>query len=105
MDADPKQVAERWVHAMSLHDLDAAVDCFAAEYRDEAPARRGEYVQGREKVRENFDKLFRDLPDLRAEIIGSIADADTIWMEWRMSGTRADASRMEFAGINLFGVR
>ncbi len=105
MDADPRQVAERWVHAISLHDLDAAVDCFAVEYRDEAPARRGEFVQGRDKVRENFIKLFRELPDLRAEMLGSAVDADTIWMEWRMSGTRADASRMEFAGVNLFGVR
>lgn len=104
MDEHPQQVAERWVNALSRHDLDAAVDCFAADYSDQAPARRGEVVQGRETVRENFARLFTDIPDLHAELLGSVADGQTVWMEWRMSGTRRDGSGMEFVGVNLFGI-
>lgn len=102
---DPRDVARRWTEAMTAHDVEAAVACFAQDYRDEAPARRGEAISGIGKVRENFEALFRDLPDLRAELLGSVADSDAVWMEWRMHGTRSDGTRMEFVGVNLFGVR
>ena len=32
-------------------------------------------------------------------------DGDTVWIEWRMCGTRRDGTAFEFAGVNLFGVR
>lgn len=104
MNEDPKRVAELWVDALTRHDLDTAVGCFAADYSDLAPARRGETVQGRERVRENFVQLFASIPDLRAEILSSVADRETVWVEWRMRGTRAGGTRMEFVGVNLFGV-
>lgn len=78
---------------------------FRCDYHDEAPARRGEIVEGREKVRENFSRLFADIRDLRAEILGMAVEEDTVWMEWRMHGTRPDGSPFEFAGVNIFGVR
>lgn len=102
---DPRAVAVRWTRALTAHDLEAAVACFAPDYHDEAPARRGELIQGNEKVRENFAALFRETPDLRAELLRSVADGDTVWMEWRMHGTRRDGTPFEFAGVNLFGVR
>ena len=43
--SDPRAVARRWVEALSAHDLEAAVACFAPNYHDEAPARRGEVIQ------------------------------------------------------------
>jgi len=42
----PVEVAARWTHALSEHDLEAAVACFHPQYRDHAPARRGEVAQG-----------------------------------------------------------
>lgn len=59
---EPTSVAERWVAAMNKHDLDGAVDCFAADYHDQAPARRGESVTGEEEVRRNFLALFSNSP-------------------------------------------
>jgi ketosteroid isomerase-like protein len=102
---DLSRVAERWVQALTAHDLEAAVACFAPDYHDEAPARRGEFIEGNEKVRENFAALFREIPDLRAHLLRAVADGDTVWMEWRMQGTRVDGSPLEFVGVNLFGVR
>ena len=105
MARDPRSVAERWVQALTTHDLEAAVACFAPDYHDEAPARHGESVQGREKVRENFAALFRDVSNLRADLLRSVADGDIVWMEWRMHGIRRDGTSLEFTGVNLFGVR
>lgn len=100
----PVEVAARWTHVLSEHDLEAAVACFHAEYRDHAPARRGEVVEGREQVRANFARLFADVPDLRAELLSAAEERDTVWMEWRMWGTRSDGTPMEFVGVNIFEV-
>lgn len=97
-------VAERWVAALNDGDVDRAAECFAIDYYDEAPSRQGESVSGRDAVRRNFGKLIDQLPDLHAEILRSIARDTTLWMEWRMRGTRRDGSIMEFAGVNIFEV-
>ena len=101
----PRAVAERWVQALTAHDLEAAVACFATDYEDEAPARRGEAFRGNEKVRENFAALFREIPDLRADLLRSVVDGMTVWIEWRMHGLRRDKSRMEFVGVNILEVK
>jgi len=103
---DPKTTVKRWVEAINQHDPDAVASCFDPDYHDEAPARRGESVVGRQKVRQNFVTLFKDIPDIRAELIGCIAEGDEkVWIEWRMGGTRKDGTKMEFAGVNIFGVK
>ena len=98
-------LVERWLGAMTAHDLEAAVACFAPDYHDEAPARRGEFVDGNQKVRENFAELFQGIPDVCAELLRTVTDDDSVWLEWRMHGTRRDGTPMEFAGVNIFGVR
>ncbi|MBT2500591.1 nuclear transport factor 2 family protein [Agromyces sp. ISL-38] len=105
MGNDPEAVAQRWVRALSLHDLEAAVDCFDKAYTDEAPARRGESVQGQDAVRQNFETLLSDLPDLTAKISRTVSDGDEVWMEWGMRGTRRDGAVMEFVGVNIFHVQ
>lgn len=76
---DPEAVAQRWVRALSLHDLEAAVDCW--DYIDKALARRGESVQGQDAVRQSFETLLSDLPDLTAKIFRTVSDGDEVWME------------------------
>jgi ketosteroid isomerase-like protein len=105
MTRDAVEVAQRWVRAMSAHDLEVAVDCFDVDYVDEAPARPGESVHGQDGVRQNFARLFADIPDLTASISQAIADGDSVWMEWRMRGTRADGTVMDFVGVNIFEVQ
>ncbi len=99
-----RDLVTRWTEALSDHDLEAAVSCFHPDYRDEAPARTGEVVAGREQVRRNFARLLGDVPDLRAEILSLVEDGESVWLEWRMRGTRPDGSNMTFVGVNIFGV-
>lgn len=105
MSSDPEAVAQRWVTSLSAHDLEAAADCFDAAYVDEAPARRGESVQGQDSVRRNFSMLLSDLPDLTANISRTVVDGDDVWMEWSMRGTRRDGTLLEFVGVNIFQVK
>lgn len=97
-------VIERWIRALTSHDLEAAAACFAPHYWDEAPARRGERVRGRQEVRKNFARLFDAVPDLAADVIGIATEDDKVWVEWRLHGTRVDGFPFEFVGVNIFGV-
>jgi ketosteroid isomerase-like protein len=98
-------LVRRWIAAINAQDLDGLVDCFHPEYEDEAPARSGESVRGPEEVRANFERMFAEIPDVAAEVLAVVTDRDEVWMEWRMYGSRSDGSRMEFRGVNIFGVR
>ena len=98
-------VAHRWVRALADRDLEAAVACFDDAYVDEAPARLGESVHGQDGVRRNLERLFADVRDLYAEVVGTVVDGDNVWMEWRMHGTRGDGTRMAFVGVNIFEVK
>lgn len=100
----PSEVAESFVAAISRHHPDAVAACFAEDYEDEAPARPGEVVRGRDEVRTNFVRMFKSMPDVKAEIIRLAERDDEVWMEWRLSGTRDDGTRMDFVGVNIFGV-
>jgi limonene-1,2-epoxide hydrolase len=99
-----KDLAVRWIDAITRHDLGAVVACFDPDYRDEAPARVGEVVAGSDQVRRNFERLFADLSGLRAEILSLAEQGDEVWLEWRMEGRRADGSEMRFVGVNIFGI-
>jgi limonene-1,2-epoxide hydrolase len=100
----PSEVAESFVAAISRHDPDAVAVCFAEDYEDEAPARRGEVVRGRDEVRANFVRMFTSMPDVNAAIIRLADRENEVWMEWRLSGTRDDGTLMDFIGVNIFGV-
>lgn len=100
----PSDVVRRWIDAINKHDPDEVAACFAEEYVDEAPARVGEFIHGRDQVRHNFKRLFESMPDIHAELRGAVEQGETVWMEWSMEGTRSDGSRMNFVGVNLFDV-
>jgi ketosteroid isomerase-like protein len=102
--ASPTAIAESFVAAISRHDPDAVASCFALDYEDVAPARRGEVVRGRDEVRANFEHLFAAMPDVTASILNVVERGNEAWIEWRMSGARPDGSAMEFVGVNIFVV-
>lgn len=101
----PSDVVRQWIAAINRHDLDEVAACFAPGYEDEAPARTGEVVRGRDHVRHNFEHLFTSMPDIHAELHAIVDQGDTVWMEWSMEGTRPDNTHMRFVGVNLFDVQ
>lgn len=91
--------------ALNRHDLDAFVACFAPDYRSEQPVHPDRAFTGHEQVRENWSKVFGEMPDFRADLLRSTKDADTIWAEWRWTGTQTDGGRFDWRGVTIFGVR
>ncbi|HZX56550.1 MAG TPA: nuclear transport factor 2 family protein [Ilumatobacteraceae bacterium] len=103
MDGAPQAVVERLLAATNAHDLDALVDCFSDDYRNETPAHPGRSFEGRAQVRANWKQIFAGVPDVTAEITASVADGDVVWSEWEMKGTRRDGLAHLMRGVIVFG--
>jgi ketosteroid isomerase-like protein len=103
--ATPATVADALARAMNERDIEAFVSLFAVDYDSRQPAHPDRAFHGRDQVRENWSAIFRGAPDFRAELVDVAAQVDTLWTEWRWSGTHADASRLDMAGVIVMGVR
>ncbi len=101
----PDEVLARLTAAMNRRDLAAFVECFDPDYESEQPAHPDRYFRGRAQVEQNWATMFAGLPDFRAEVVRTAVQGDTLWVEWRWTGTRADGTRMEACGACVFGVR
>ena len=108
MDNTPERGAallDRLAAAASRHDLDALVGCFAPDYRNETPAHPAQGFTGRDQVRRNWEQIFAFIPDITARVLRSCGDADVVWSEWDMTGTRRDGAAAHMAGVIVFGMR
>jgi ketosteroid isomerase-like protein len=103
----PVDVIDRLCEAQNAHDVDAMAACFHPDYRSDQPCHPRRAFVGVEQVRKNWSGIFAAVPDLAVEVTGLVADpgGEDVWTEWRWTGTRADGSPMEMAGVTIFGVR
>jgi ketosteroid isomerase-like protein len=101
---DSRTWLDRLVRATNAHDLDALVECFAADYVNVSPAHPQRGFVGRQQVRRNWEQIFAAVPDIRAEVVAVAFDGDTAWTQWVMRGTRADGSGHHVAGIIVFEI-
>jgi ketosteroid isomerase-like protein len=101
----PSAVLARLNAAMNRRDLAAFVDCFDAEYESEQPVHPDRRFRGRAQVERNWAVMFGGLPDFRAEVVRSAVAGDTVWVEWRWTGTRTDGTQLHACGACIFGVR
>ena len=104
MKANPAEVVERLHQAMNRHDLQAFLACFDPNYRSEQPVHPNRGFGGREQVEKNWSALFEGIPDFHAELVATATEGDTLWSEWRWTGTRADEEPLDMRGVTVFGI-
>ena len=97
-------LVQRLEAAINAHDLEALVDCFAVDYRNETPAHPSRNFVGRDQVRANWVQILGSVPDLTAVVVRAHADGDTEWAEWHWSGTRPDGAALAMRGVTINGV-
>lgn len=95
----------RLQQATNDHDLDALVDCFAPEYRNETPAHPGRAFEGTAQVRSNWRHIFGSVPDVQSRVLSYADSGGAVWSEWEMSGTRLDGTQHLMRGVIVFGLR
>jgi ketosteroid isomerase-like protein len=101
----PAAVVTALVEAINAHDIDAFVALFAEDYDSRQPAHPDRAFRGSDQVRANWSEVFTGVPDFRADLTATAVAGDCVWSEWRWRGTHADGSRLDMAGVILFGVR
>ena len=105
MGEHPHEFLQRLVEATNAHDLDRLVDCFTDDYVNETPAHPARGFSGRDRVRANWQQIFAFVPDVHAEVLASVVQGNTVWVEQRMHGTRLDGTLHEMTGVIVFTVR
>ena len=92
------------VDAVNRHDLDAMAACFSDTYENETPVHPSRGFRGRAQVRQNWQRIFDGVPDVRADVVRATVDGPVVWSEWEMSGTRRDGVPHLMRGVIIFGV-
>lgn len=95
---------DRLVRATNEHDLESIAGCFAEDYHNETPAHPARGFQGRAQVRRNWEQILTFVPDIHVEVVRSAVEADAVWSEWEMRGTRRDGKQHWMRGVIVFGV-
>jgi len=103
--AASRVVVERLHTAMNQHDLEAFLACLDPHYRSEQPAHPTRGFAGREQVAKNWSGLFEGIPDFHAELLATATEGDTVWAEWRWTGTRANEAPLDMRGVTLFEIK
>jgi hypothetical protein len=102
---DPALVVAALAEATNAHDIDAFVALFDEDYDSRQPGHPDRAFRGCDQVRANWSEVFAGVPDFRADLMATAVEGDCIWSEWRWRGTHADGSRLDMAGVIIFGVR
>lgn len=101
---NPSELVNRLRQSVDAHDLEAVVDCFTNDYRNETPAHPARGFEGRNQVRTNWQRIFAGIPNIRAHVLRLAVDGDVVWSEWEMGGTRSDGVPQMLRGVVIFGV-
>jgi taurine dehydrogenase small subunit len=102
------QLLENFANAWNRHDIDAILAMMTTDCVFDAsggPAVNGTHYEGQEAVRAAFQQVFDTYPDAQWAGARHFVAGDRGVSEWTFSGTRADGSRLEVHGCDLFTFR
>jgi ketosteroid isomerase-like protein len=97
-------VLDQLFTALNAHDLEAAAALFHEDYRSEQPAHPGRAFVGRAQMHANWEAMFAGIPNFRSEVMRTVDDGNTTWVEWKWTGTRSDGQPFQVRGVALFEV-
>jgi steroid delta-isomerase-like uncharacterized protein len=102
------EVLQAFADAWNRHDLDALMSFMTDDCVFEASAGTevcGTKYAGREAVRGGFAEVWATYPDAHWSNARHFVSGDRGVSEWTFTGTRADGTRVEAQGCDLFTLR
>lgn len=100
----PEQLIRRLEQSINHHDLEAMAACFAPDYKSEFPAHPERAFQGHAQMKRNWTQLFAAVPDLHANLLGCVGDAQATMAEWAWDGRRPDGAPFAMRGVTVQGI-
>ncbi len=102
------EVLQAFADAWNRHDIDPLMSFIAEDCVFEAsagPEVCGTRYAGREAVRAGFEDVWATFPDAHWSGARHLVRGDRGVSEWTFTGTRADGTRVEVHGCDLFTFR
>lgn len=94
-------VVKRLIDALNSHDLDAVSSCFSEDFSGEWPAHPGRDFRGPERVRRNWEMIFKTSPQITIAMTNAVEVGDEVWGEWHY----AKAAGQDLRGAIIITVR
>jgi ketosteroid isomerase-like protein len=105
VDVSSTAVIERLQAAINRQDIDALMDCFEPDVRNEVPTRPHRGFRGREELRGYWEQVIGGHGHFEAKLLRSASHEDTAWAEWCWHGERSDGTPFARAGVTIYGLR
>jgi steroid delta-isomerase-like uncharacterized protein len=102
------EALQAFAEAWNRHDVDALMSFMTEDCVFESsagPHAWGTRYDGHQAVREGYAEVFTTFPDAHWGNARHLVHGDRGVSEWTFSGTRADGSRVEVHGCDLFTFR
>ncbi|MGB9149491.1 MAG: nuclear transport factor 2 family protein [Burkholderiales bacterium] len=102
------ELLQAFADAWNRHDIDALMSFMSDDCVFEASAGRdacGTQFKGKEAVREGYMEVWATYPDAHWGNARHFVCGDRGVSEWTFTGTRADGTRVEVNGCDLFTFR
>jgi len=101
-------ILDGFANAFNAHDAEKIVSYMTDDCIFQAsagPDVEGEKFVGREAVKKAFEDIFKNYPDARWNDLRHFISGDRAVSEWTFTGTKADGSKVEVTGCDLFTFR
>lgn len=103
-----KDFLQSFVDAFNAHDVTAIMAHMTKDCVFEAsagPDVNGEKFSGQEQVKKAFENVFATFPDAHWSNPTHFIQGDRGFSEWVFTGTKADGTKVEVTGCDLFTFR
>src|ERR1700682_3491457 len=108
--SDPDSIAllERFIAAWNAHDVEALLDCMTEDgvFRASAgPAPFGGTAVGGDALSQAYAAIWQVYPDAQWTKARHFASGPDACSQWIFTGTKADGTKVEVQGCDLFTLR
>lgn len=101
---DPVVVVERYLHAISDADADAAAGLVTDDFHNEHTSELGSTSHGRDEYHRRLPGFLEQFAGLHYEVIATVADGDQVVVRYRLTAN-AGGHPIDIPGVMWFRVR
>lgn len=105
LEKDSRKVLEQLVAVLNGHDAGQMAVLFTEDYQSIQPLHPERNFMGRRRVKENWTRMFEQVPDFSATLLRSAVNCEWVFSEWYWKGKRAGGEPFEMKGVIIFEVR